>query len=68
MYHGFHKYFKQHNCYQHWYIIIRDVSWAENQLIRMISEGSCDTEDWSNGAEIQRCIRGINYIFIYIQL
>jgi len=22
-----------------------------NQLIRMISEGSCDTEDWSNDAE-----------------
>jgi len=23
----------------------------ENQHIRMISEGSCDTEDWSNDAE-----------------
>ncbi len=22
---------------------------AANQHIRMISEGSCDTEDWSNG-------------------
>ncbi len=29
-------------------IIIRNVSWAANQHIRMISEGSCDTEDWSN--------------------
>jgi len=28
-----------------------NVSWAENQHIRMISEGSCDTEDWSNDAE-----------------
>ncbi len=34
-------------------IIIRNVSWAANQHIRMISEGSCDTEDWSNDAEIQ---------------
>ncbi len=25
--------------------------WAANQYIRMISEGSCDTEDWSNDAE-----------------
>ncbi len=32
-------------------IIIRNVSWAPNQHIRMISEGSCDTEDWSNDAE-----------------
>ncbi len=28
-----------------------NVSWAVNQHIRMISEGSCDTEDWSNDAE-----------------
>ncbi len=26
-------------------------SWAVNQHIRMISEGSSDTEDWSNDAE-----------------
>ncbi len=32
-------------------IIIRNVSWAANQHIRMVSEGSCDTEDWSNDAE-----------------
>ncbi len=25
--------------------------WAPNQHIRMISEWSCDTEDWSNNAE-----------------
>ncbi len=25
--------------------------WAANRHIRMISEGSCDTEDWSNDAE-----------------
>ncbi len=28
-----------------------NVSWAANQHIRVISEGSCDTEDWSNDAE-----------------
>ncbi len=27
------------------------VTLAPNQHIRMISEGSCDTEDWRNGAE-----------------
>jgi len=26
-------------------------SWAPNPNIRMISEGSCDTEDWSNDAD-----------------
>ncbi len=26
-------------------------NWASNQPIRMISEGSCDTEDWSTDAE-----------------
>jgi len=25
--------------------IIRNVSWAADHLIRLISEGSCDTED-----------------------
>ncbi len=29
--------------------VIRNVSWASNQHIRMISEGSCDTEDWNTG-------------------
>ncbi len=28
-----------------------NVSWAADRYIRMISEGSCDTEDWSNDAE-----------------
>ncbi len=32
-------------------IIIRNVSWTANQHIRMTSDGSCDTEDWSNDAE-----------------
>ncbi len=25
--------------------------WAANQYIKMISEGSCDAEDWNNDAE-----------------
>ncbi len=28
----------------------KHLYWAPNQHIRMISEGSCDTEDWSNDA------------------
>jgi len=33
----------------------------------VISEGSCDTEDWSN-AENSALITGINYILKYIQI
>ncbi len=46
-------------------IIIRNLSWAANQHIRMISEGSCDTEDWVMMLKIQICITGINYFKIY---
>ncbi len=49
-------------------IIIINVSWAANQHIRMISEGSCDTEDWSNDAENSALITEINYILKYIQI
>ncbi len=31
--------------------LIRIISWTLNQCILMISEGSRDTEDWSNDAE-----------------
>jgi len=31
----------------------------------MISEGSCDTEDWSNDAENSALIKGINSILKY---
>ncbi len=34
----------------------------------MISERSCDTEDWSNDADNSASITGINDIFKYIQL
>ncbi len=45
-----------------------NVSWTANQHIRMISEGSCDTEAWSNDAENVALIIGINYILKYIQI
>ncbi len=48
--------------------MIRNVSCAANQYIRMISEGSCDTEDWSNDAENSALITAINYIFNYIKI
>ncbi len=43
-------------------IIIKNASWAANQHIGVISEGSCDTEDWSNDAENSDLITEINYI------
>ncbi len=39
-----------------------DNNWAADQHIIMISEGSCDTEDWSNDAENSALITGINNI------
>ncbi len=47
----------------------RPVSWAPNQDIRMLSEGSCDTEDCSNGCwKFSFAITGINDILKYIQV
>ncbi len=34
----------------------------------MISEGSCDTEDWSNDAENSDLIIAIHFILQYIQI
>ncbi len=34
----------------------------------MISEGSCDTEQWSNDAENAALITTINYILKYIHI
>jgi len=48
MVHGFHKNIKQHNClffYKNVLSMIENISKAENQHIRMISEVSCDNED-----------------------
>ncbi len=39
-----------------------------NQHIIMISEGSRDTEDWSNDAENSALNTEINYILKYIQI
>ncbi len=41
---------KQHNFFST-LILIRNVSCVPNQHIIIISERSCDTEDWSNDAE-----------------
>ncbi len=34
----------------------------------MISEGSCDTEDWSNDAENSALISAMNYIWTDIHI
>jgi len=52
--HAFQNNIEQQNCFKtkiSALIIIKKFSWAQVQHIRMISEGSCDTEDWSNDAE-----------------
>ncbi len=50
-------------------IMIRKLSWAVNQHIRLISDGSCDTEDWSNYSENSALkITEINYILQYIYI
>ncbi len=38
------------------------------QQISMISDGSCDTEDWSNDDENSALITAINYILTYIHI
>jgi len=50
VHHNFHKNIKQHNVFSI-YLLIRNAPWVLNQHIRVISEGSCDTEDFSNDAE-----------------
>ncbi len=51
-------------------IINRNVSWAVNHHIIIITEGSYDTEDWSNDAEYSALITEINYILLkyYIKI
>ncbi len=41
---------------------------STNQHISLISEGSCDTEDWSNDAENTALTTGRNYILTPIQI
>ncbi len=49
-------------------IIIRNVSWAENQHIRMISEDHVTLKTGVMMLKIQFCITGMNYILIYITI
>ncbi len=53
------------NCWEH---LNNHLAMSCQQHIRVISEGSCDTEDWSNDAENSALIKGINYILKYIQI
>ncbi len=46
-------------------MIIIYNNWSANQYIRMISEGSCNTEDWSNDAD---AITEIHFILKYITI
>ncbi len=50
------------------YFLCKKCFLSANHHIRMISEGSYDTEDWSNDAENIALITGINYILKYIQI
>ncbi len=45
--------------------ILSNVYWTSNHHIKMISEGSCDTKDWSNDAENSALQSGINYTNIF---
>ncbi len=37
-------------------------------MYELISEGSCDAEDWSNNVENSALITEINYILKYIKI
>ncbi len=52
-------------CYKYT-CVTYDCFCAPGSHIRMISEESCDTEDWSNNAENSALITEINYILQYI--
>ncbi len=65
MYYGFYKNINQYNHFQH----NKKCFFNRNQYIRMISEGPCYTEDWSNDFwKFSFAITGINYIFKYIHV
>ncbi len=51
-----------------WKKVFNRLIIIRNQNIRMISEGLCDTEDWSNDAENTASITEINYISKYIEV
>ncbi len=62
-YHGLLKNIKLNNGFQHCF----NKCFLSNKF-RMISEGSRDTEDWSNDAENSALITEINCILKYIQI
>ncbi len=43
-------------------MFFRHFSWALNQHIRIIFDGSCDTEGWSNGCEHSACFKSQLFI------
>ncbi len=47
--------------------IQKHISLFQNQHIRMICEGSCDTEDWSNDAE-NTALQSEKYIYIFLNI
>ncbi len=48
------------------FLVIINVCWAANQYIRMISERSCDTTDWSNDAENSALHHSNKYNFKFV--
>ncbi len=60
---SFHKNMKRHYWFQQ-LIIIRNVSWAVNQYIRLISEDHV-IEDWTNDAENTALIARIEWKMFY---
>ncbi len=58
MYHDFHKNKAAHKFF----------FGASNENIRVISEGLCDTETWSNDAENSALPHRNKYILKYIQI
>ncbi len=49
---------------------MENVAWFSQKYsaAQLISEGSCDTEEWSNDAENTALITAINYILLYITI
>ncbi len=69
MYYDLHKKYQVAQLFSTFRIKIGNVSGAANQHIRKISEGPCDTEDWSNDCwKFSFAITGIKYIFKYIKI
>ncbi len=59
---------QKYQAAQRFSIFIR-ASWAPNQHITRISEGSCDTQDWNRGSwKFSFYITEINYILKYIKI